>query len=142
MSILTNHLPPTSICAISLVRVYILKITATSIDFHFDNIPTALWSCIETNATVVVTCNMVLKPLLAKWFPNLMRPSSGDGGNEQQGDAEVSDLSRVPTIGSGPCRPAVGQEQPWMFGKSRSSAEMDEKEVKEKSSSISVPVES
>ncbi|KAK3339821.1 hypothetical protein B0T25DRAFT_489625 [Lasiosphaeria hispida] len=104
------------ICALSLVRVYILKITANSVDFHFDNIPTALWSCIETNATVVVACNMTMKPLLAKWFPNLMAP--GGDGNEQnrQGDAGVADLSgRVPTIGSGPSRPIVGQQQPWMF---------------------------
>ena len=130
---LTDHF---SICALSIVRVYILKITATSVDFHFDNIPTALWSCIETNATVVVACNMTLKPLMTKWFPNLMTPG-GDGHEQkrQGGGVHVADLSgRVPTIGSGPSRPMEGNEQPWMFmGVSRN----DEKEDS-RSTSVSV----
>jgi len=117
------------------VRVYILKITANSIDFHFDNIPTALWSCIETNATVVIACNMTLKPLLTKWFPDLMTPR-GDG-NEQNvhGDMEAAGSSgRLPTIGSGPSRPIEGQHQSWMF------VGISGEDEKDKSSSKSVSI--
>ena len=118
--------------------MYILKITATSIDFHFDNIPTALWSCIETNATVVVTCNMTMKPLLTKWFPNLMTPAGHGNERSRQGDVAVANLSdRLPTIGSGPSRPIEGQQQPWIFV---GAGGEDEKYGKEKSSLKSVSV--
>lgn len=58
---------------------------------------------------------MTMKPLLTKWFPNLMTPS---GGSDEQNPGDMAGLSgRLPTIGSGPTRPnlAVDQEErAWM----------------------------
>ena len=93
-----------------------LSITADTLDYTFDNTPTAFWSCVETNATVVVACFMTFKPLLAKWFPKLTEPSR-DNSNTPNYQGVMADLNgRVPTIGSRPSRPVMADpQQSWMF---------------------------
>ncbi|KAK5658438.1 hypothetical protein OQA88_1827 [Cercophora sp. LCS_1] len=94
------------VCALSIIRLYLLQITAATMDFTYDNVSIAFWSCIETNATVVVGCFATMKPLLSKWFPNLTegrKPREGEqGAGSPQGQIHVS--GRVPTIGSTPLR--------------------------------------
>ncbi|KAM7219250.1 hypothetical protein V8F06_005419 [Rhypophila decipiens] len=122
------------ICALSLIRLYILKITETSVDFFFDNVPTALWSCIETNATIVVACNMTLKPLLAKWFPNLVTPGAGD--DEQ---TVTSSNDRLPTIGSGPSRAVLeGRQQQSMFVAGGGGGGGEDEKEKSSSKAVSI----
>jgi hypothetical protein len=84
-----------------------LKISSPTADFTFDNVAIAFWSCVETNATVCVACIMTFKPLLTKWFPNLV---------ERQGQGnlslEIARSGRVLTIGSRPMRrPPVDLER-------------------------------
>lgn len=88
-----------------------LIITANAMDYTFDNITIAFWSCVETNGTIVISCFMTLNPLLTKWFPNLIK---SEGGSPRNGI--MPSTGRVPTIGSGPSRPLQAeQERPWMF---------------------------
>jgi hypothetical protein len=75
-----------------------LAITSETNDFTYDNVAIAFWSCVETNATVCVACIMTYKPLLTRWFPNLVeRPGQGNFSMGMQS-------GRVLTIGSKPVR--------------------------------------
>jgi hypothetical protein len=89
-----------------------LKITADTMDFTFDNVSIAFWSCVETNATVSIACFMTMKPLLAKWFPGLTTPSQNS--NDQQQEAVADPTGRVPTIGTRPV-PTEQQQSSWKF---------------------------
>jgi hypothetical protein len=86
------------ICAISIIRLYLLKLVDDTNDFTFDNISIAWWSCVETNATVSIACFMTLKPLLSRWIPSIIeeRPSASQVIAVSRG--------RLPTIGSRPMR--------------------------------------
>lgn len=65
-------------------------------DFTFDSTSNSIWSCVETNGSVCVACFMTMKPLLARWFPNLI------GGERQEYWAVAgSNADRLPTIGGG-----------------------------------------
>ncbi|KAK4042050.1 hypothetical protein C8A01DRAFT_44933 [Parachaetomium inaequale] len=113
------------VCALSIIRLYILKITADAMDYTFDNIPIAFWSCVETNATVVIACFMTMKPLLSKWFPNLTKASEGSSEQHRQ-DAMVDSSGRLPTIGSRPSRPILAeQHRSWMFTGNRGEHEQN-----------------
>lgn len=115
-----------SVCALSIVRLCLLQITADTTDFTFDNVSTAFWSCIETNATIAVACFATMKPLLSKWFPNLTEPRiTADperDGSPQAHQIHVS--GRVPTIGSAPLRP--GQHRWTQLAVSRDREEKGE----------------
>ncbi|KAK3360631.1 hypothetical protein B0T25DRAFT_496594 [Lasiosphaeria hispida] len=86
------------ICAISIIRLYMLKITAVTNDFSFDNVAIGFWSCVETNGTVSIACFMTMKPLLCKVFPNLVESV----GSREQQDAEAGSSGGVLTVGSKP----------------------------------------
>lgn len=93
-----------STCAISIIRLAYLIMTQYSLDFTYDNTSTALWTCIETNAAVVVACTMTLKPLLSKLWPNLW-----DGR-----EPRASDENPVVTIGSKrPGHKLSSRRHPW-----------------------------
>lgn len=94
-----------SVCLVSLVRLYLLKITADTPDYTFDNVSIAFWSCVETNAAVSVACFMTMKPLITRWFPTLVE--------ERPDRAMQIALSngRLPTIGSTPMRLRPAQLQ-------------------------------
>jgi hypothetical protein len=87
------------------------KFTIHVADPAFDNVAIAFWSCVETNATVAITCVMTMKPLLAKWFPRFTTPRSH---NTQPPEAIADDLSSsCPlTIGSEPSRPTIHPPHP------------------------------
>ena len=88
------------VCAISVIRTWLLKITAVSVDFTYDNVSIAFWSCVETNGTVSIACFMTMKPLLSRLFPNLI-----EAVPERQNPAVAgSHGGRLPTIGSRPMR--------------------------------------
>lgn len=100
----------------SIIRLWIILIAANTVDYTFDNVPIAFWSCIETNATVMVACIMTMKPLLAKLFPNLTTPGGGSHEQNQQGAMANVVGNHVPTIGSGPSRMMmVEQQRAWMY---------------------------
>ena len=84
--------------------------TINAADHTFDNDTIAIWSSVETNATVAIACVMTMKPLLAKWFPRLTAPKSH---NTQHPEA-MADLSSScpPTIGSKPSRPNIHPTHP------------------------------
>ena len=105
-------------------------LTANTMDFTYDNVSVALWSCIETNATVVVGSFATMKPLLSKWFPNLIEGrNSGDGdGNAAGLQAQIHVSERVPTIGSTPLRHGKGRHQWTQLGRSKTE-EKDEAAV-------------
>jgi hypothetical protein len=109
----------------SIVRMYLLRITADTPDYTFDNVCIAIWSCIETTATVVVACFATLKPLLSKLFPNLTRPGRKKKDQEQNGSplVQIHGSGRVPTIGSTPLRK---QQHQWtQLGGSRDGGEKE-----------------
>ncbi|KAK0655024.1 hypothetical protein B0T16DRAFT_3230 [Cercophora newfieldiana] len=104
------------VCLVSIIRTYMLSITAQTNDFTFDNTAIAFWSCVETNATVCVACIMTFKPLLTRWFPNLV---------ERPGQGNPLSLGRVPTIGSRPMRVSpVGLQRSTIASVRRSSHEI------------------
>jgi len=93
-----------------------LILTANSTDFTFDNITIAIWSCVETNGTIVIACFMTFNPLLTKWFPGLVKPEGHGASPQNINGIIMPSTGRVPTIGSGPSRPLQAeQERPWMF---------------------------
>ena len=53
---------------------------------------------------------MTMKPLLSKWFPNLTMPGTENDEQHHQG-AMGPPTGRVPTIGSGPSRPILTEQQ-------------------------------
>jgi len=98
-------------------------------DFTYDNVSIAFWSCVETNATVVVGCFATTKPLLSKWFPSLIegRTSREGEGNVASPQGQVHVGERVPTIGSTPLRHGQGLHRWTQLAKS-SDQEKDEVE--------------
>ena len=96
-------------------------LTANTMDFTFDNVSVALWSSIETNATVVVGSFATMKPLLSKWFPNLIEgKNSREGeGNAASSQPQTHASGRVPTIGSTPLRHGKGRHQWTQLGRSK-----------------------
>ncbi len=95
-----------------------LAITADTRDFTFDNVAIAFWSCVETNATVSVACIMTMKPILARWFPNLVEePGQPDLMVARSG-------GRVLTIGSRPVRVMPSDGQRSLASQRRPSQEM------------------
>ncbi|KAK4451283.1 hypothetical protein QBC34DRAFT_323039 [Podospora aff. communis PSN243] len=96
------------VCLVSIIRTWMLAISTETMDFTFDNVAVAFWSCVETNATVCVACIMTFKPLLTRWFPNLVEKGPGQGNLS----LEVARSGRVLTIGSRPVRsPPVDLER-------------------------------
>ena len=87
-----------SVCLVSIIRTYMLKLSSETADFTFDNVAVAFWSCVETNATVCVACFMTFKPLLARWFPGLV------DCRDKETSLEMARSGRVLTIGSRPVR--------------------------------------
>lgn len=102
------------VCFISIIRLVYLIITEDTTDFAYDNTTIAFWTTVETNATVAIACFMTMKPLLAKWFPNLVSTSnSGEAMSPGQDSPAGPDANgRVPTIGSSPMRGTPGEK--WM----------------------------
>ncbi|KAK5654227.1 hypothetical protein OQA88_7402 [Cercophora sp. LCS_1] len=86
------------VCAISIIRLYLLKLVDTTTDYTFDNVSIVFWSCVETNGAISVACFMTMKPLLSRWLPSLVeeRPSASH--------VIVASRGRLPTIGSRPMR--------------------------------------
>jgi hypothetical protein len=105
-----------STCFISIIRIIWLVKTATSVDVPFEYVPIATWTSIETNVTVVIACLMTMKPLLSKFFPNLL------GGYQQQSSGGEQPEGRVLTIGSKPSRAPLGSHrQSWNVFQGRHS---------------------
>jgi hypothetical protein len=86
---------------ISVVRFIWLVKTQSVIDVPFEYVPIATWTSIETNTAVAIACLMTFKPLLTKFFPNMMGSSHRAGSDGQEAEG-----GRVLTIGSKPVRPA------------------------------------
>ncbi|KAK0633949.1 hypothetical protein B0T14DRAFT_84106 [Immersiella caudata] len=107
------------VCFISIIRTYLLNLSSTTADFTFDNVSTAFWSCVETNATVCVACIMTYKPLLAKWFPKLV-----EGPGQGNPSLDLVRSGRVLTIGSRPIRSPQGPIQHSIASMRRTSHEI------------------
>ena len=94
----------------SIARVVMFKFTIETRDFTFENVTIAFWSCVETNATIVIACFMTMKPLLAKWFPSFTAFWSHNPDHSSEATNDVS--SRPPTIGSKSSRPSTHPSLP------------------------------
>ncbi len=88
------------------------KFTVETRDFTFENVTIAFWSCVETNATIVIACFMTMKPLLAQWFPAFAAFWSQNPGGQHPSEGTDDVSSRPPTIGSKPSRPRTHPRQP------------------------------
>ncbi|EGS21845.1 uncharacterized protein CTHT_0037160 [Thermochaetoides thermophila DSM 1495] len=92
------------VCLISLIRLWILIKTQSNPnpDFTYAGTPLIYWTVIEVDTAIVVACAMTLKPLITRFFPNLLIPRS-------IWDASVLESNGRPrTIGSAPWRPGGG----------------------------------
>ncbi|KAL1843194.1 hypothetical protein VTJ49DRAFT_2745 [Mycothermus thermophilus] len=107
------------VCIVSLIRLAILIRVKQTIDPDFTYSPTTLtyWTLIEFHTAIVVACTMTLKPLVAKFFPNLIEPRGSDGngpagaGGDSKDDGSGSIGSDPPlTIGSRPSRPLQARD--------------------------------
>ncbi len=125
---------PYSVCFVSIIRIVMLKITAGTKDYTFDNVSVDLWSCVETNSTVAIACFMTMKPLLAKWFPRLT--ATGQNSHSRQQLQAITDTTgRALTIGTGPPRlMLVDGQQLWRLSQDKRGGEnnsADEHEQKD-----------
>jgi hypothetical protein len=71
---LTRLIVPLSGCIISLVRLYYLYYGAQANDVTRDLAGVSMWSVIELNVAIVCASLMVMKPLVARFFPALFAP--------------------------------------------------------------------
>ena len=85
---------------------------AADTDFTYSGTNLTYWTVIEVHTAIVVACTMTLKPLVTRFFPNLLVPSSRRSDSSKD---EASAVSSGPplTIGSKPSRMVV---QPEMGG--------------------------
>lgn len=105
-----------SVCIVSFVRLSILIAVKGSTDPDFTYSPTDLtyWTAIEVHTAIVVACTMTLKPLVTRFFPNLLNPrrsgadssskSDTSGGGGGGGGAGAMSDGPPLTIGSKPTR--------------------------------------
>jgi len=59
----------------SLVRLIIIKQYISSRDASWDYVPITNWNSIEINSAIVVSCIIVLKPLMRRLVPSLFTAS-------------------------------------------------------------------
>ncbi|KAK3955245.1 hypothetical protein QBC32DRAFT_52249 [Pseudoneurospora amorphoporcata] len=77
------------ICIVSIIRLYPLKLSATSSDPSYDNAPVTCWSAIELNVSIAIACLMTLKPLLARLLPRLVHDGIFQNHPPQNGNGNV-----------------------------------------------------
>ncbi|KAE9375914.1 hypothetical protein N431DRAFT_370863 [Stipitochalara longipes BDJ] len=97
------------VCIISIVRIPSLYLAITTPDPTWNNIGISNWSCIEINAAITCASLSTLKPLVSRFFPNLL-PSYGPEVDYQfstYGDIEGSRLARG-TVGGSITRTSSG----------------------------------
>ena len=72
-------------------------------DFTYSGTNLTYWTVIEAHTAIVVACTMTLKPLVTRFFPNLLVPASRRSDSSKD---EASAISSGPplTIGSKPSR--------------------------------------
>ncbi len=72
-------------------------------DFTYSGTNLTYWTVIEAHTAIVVACTMTLKPLVTRFFPNLLVPASRRSDSSKD---EASAVSNGPplTIGSKPSR--------------------------------------
>ncbi|KAK0636822.1 hypothetical protein B0T17DRAFT_90797 [Bombardia bombarda] len=88
------------ICIISLVRLGILirQQVLPDPDFTHNSTPLTYWTVLEVNGSIVIACLMTLKPLVTKFYPDLLNhPDSEDEPSAASNDPPL-------TIGSKPSR--------------------------------------
>jgi len=66
-----------SVCIVSALRlVTLIEIqTGKDLDMTYTSAQIVYWSTVEVNASIICACVMTLKPLIQKWFPNMLSPS-------------------------------------------------------------------
>ncbi|KAK4126377.1 hypothetical protein N657DRAFT_615079 [Parathielavia appendiculata] len=91
---------------VSFIRLAILIRAKNSTDFDsltFGNIDLTYWTVIEVHTAIVVACTMTLKPLVAKFFPNVLSPRNSSGSSKDEGPSATGSDPPL-TIGSKPSR--------------------------------------
>jgi hypothetical protein len=88
-----------SVCLVSALRLMYMLSLYNSEDTTWDNVPIAIWTCVEVNVAIVCACLMTIKPLIVKLLPKIFLERNVRGF-ERQGSGERS--PRQLTIGSKP----------------------------------------
>jgi hypothetical protein len=94
------------VCLVSLIRLAILiqaKVN-TDPDFTFINTDLTYWTVIEVHTAIVVACTMTLKPLVAKFFPDLLGAGRSDVSSKSDEPSAANSSEPPLTIGSKPSR--------------------------------------
>jgi len=65
----------TSVCVVSILRLQSLVAISNSADPTYDNPPAATWSSVEINVGIICSCLPCLRPLLARFMPNVFSTS-------------------------------------------------------------------
>ncbi|KAK4188146.1 hypothetical protein QBC35DRAFT_383311 [Podospora australis] len=90
------------ICIVSLIRLVILVKAQLNPDpdTTYNNTNLNHWTSIEAHTAIIVACAMTLKPLVTKFFPNLLVPQTPDSSGSPSNASSGPQL----TIGSKPLR--------------------------------------
>ena len=68
---LLTHLPPSSVCIISVYRMFTLRAGVISQDPSWENIGAAIWSSVELNVSIIASTLPTLRPLIARVLPGI-----------------------------------------------------------------------
>jgi hypothetical protein len=71
--------PVSSVCIISVYRMFTLKAAVVSTDPSWENIGAAIWSSVELNVSIIASTLPTLRPLLARFIPALGLSSQRKG---------------------------------------------------------------
>ncbi|KAK3401468.1 hypothetical protein B0T20DRAFT_492159 [Sordaria brevicollis] len=103
------------ICIVSIIRLYSLKLSATSTDPSYDNASVTCWSAVELNLSITIACIMTLKPLISRVFPRLLHnglsPESCDGQGDSPHERRLKQRQRQMQGRNGGAKPQKKKER-------------------------------
>ena len=114
------------IIIISIVRLSGLYAIAVSHDPTYDNPLAAIWSATEANLTGLASCLPVLKGMIAKYFPNLIKTSHAASNQQYGGSGQTH--SKLSEKGHGRKSAAI-------WGKKETEINIEEETICESSDS-------
>ena len=93
-------------CLISIIRVVMILQNLKSTDPSWDFVYIANWNSIEVNSAIVISCLIVLKPLLRKLVPRLFTadqdPILGEEYKVSGGEVAGNEKQLLGSVESGP----------------------------------------
>ncbi|KAI9818943.1 MAG: hypothetical protein M1832_004111 [Thelocarpon impressellum] len=73
------------VCCVSILRLQSLYAVSKSNDITTTNVDAATWSTVESQIAIISASLPALRPLVARWFPNLAAPVTGSTASRSGG---------------------------------------------------------